>query len=117
MRFPKPRPKLLERREKQADLRRRDKAERVRCKVRSGGWCEVIVCEPKGPVVRCARPATENHHLIGGSGKRNKGKSLFAEHRLHVCARCHSEINGKVLVPVDGTEAEDAATVRYERRQ
>jgi hypothetical protein len=67
-------------------------------------------------MVRCQRRASENHHLIGGIGRRNKGRSILAEHRLDVCQRCHEEITGRVLVPcVEQKDAEWAATVRYER--
>ena len=40
-----------------------------------------------------------------------------AAHRIDVCDRCHQEITGNVLVPVDAVTKEDAAKVRYERRR
>ena len=64
---------------------------------------------------RCKQRAVENHHLIGGIGRRNQGRSILAKHRLDVCKVCHAEITNHVLVPVDGTKKDDAATVRYER--
>jgi len=122
---PKPRPRLLERREAASKVKTQDQIERAKCHVRSGGRCEVIEVFHSGsgwplsvvPPVRCQRRATENHHLIGGSGRRNTGRSIMAAHRLDVCQRCHQDITGKVLVPVDGTKKEHAATVRYERRR
>ena len=117
---PKPRPKLLEKRQAVAEIDRIDRAERRKCHDRSNGFCEVRTMtgrhkwEGRG-YARCGRVATENHHLIGGLGRRNRGESIKAEHRLDVCKLCHSEITHHVLLPVDGTKAEDAATVRYER--
>ena len=114
--FPKPRPKLLDKRKAQADLAKIDCRERKACRKRSGGRCEVLEV---GPVYwfRCRLRATENHHLISGSGRRNRGKSIRSEYRLDVCRRCHQEITNHVLTPVDGTKQEHAATVRYERRR
>lgn len=126
----KPRPRLLVKREAQSKVKTEDQQERDKCHVRSLGQCEVwetfipiFVFEkktmkslpPSLMVKRCKRRASENHHLIGGIGRRNKGKSILAEHRLDCCAQCHKDITGNVLIPVDGTKKEDAATVRYER--
>lgn len=112
---PKRRPHLLDKRASAAKLAEQDRKERALCKTRSGGRCEVR--EVIGRIaLRCTRPGTENHHLIGGWGRRNRGRSLFACHRLQVCERCHEEITHHVLVPaVEKGLAECAATVRYER--
>ena len=107
---PKPRPRLLEQREAKATVTTTDRKERATCHRRSGGRCEVIVGR-----TRCPRRVAENHHLIGGIGRRNRGRSILAAHRLDTCATCHSELTGNVLVPVDGTQREAAATVRYQR--
>lgn len=103
-----------------------DAAERKKCHRRSGGRCEIIVAEMKPEhsavvYVRCKRRASQNHHLIGGRGRRNRGESVLAECRLDICALCHAEINAGVLsvvpVPVDGPPLyRYAATVRYWRR-
>ncbi len=124
LKFDKGRPKLLERREQKARVEGINRMERQKCRVRSGGQCEVIE-QFNGPADdqnysewlarRCARRASQNHHLIGGTGRRNKGRSILAAHRLDTCDRCHDEITNHVLVPVDGLSKEDAATVRYER--
>lgn len=113
----KPRPRLLDKRAAKAALDAQDRIERAKCKARSGGQCEVHMTTTsfRGGDWRCVRRASQNHHLIGGSGKRNKGKSVLAEHRLDTCDRCHEEITHHVLVPVDGTLKDNAATVRYER--
>lgn len=107
---PKPRPHLLTTRKTQADLARVDREERAKCHARSEGRCEVRT------FTRCRQRATENHHLIGGIGRKNKGKSILAAHRLDVCKVCHRELTNHVLVPaVERRFAEAAATVRYER--
>ena len=120
-RLKKPRPTLLDKQDKDSAVDAKDRIERKKCKARSGGRCEVIERIPGWPNPnawiprRCWRRSSQNHHLIGGSGRRNKGKSILAEHRLETCDRCHDEITNHVLVPVDGTLKEDAATVKYER--
>ena len=118
---PKPRPHLLTKYDRQAKRDQIDRAERAKCRARSGGGCEVITVHDlrsligRAVEIRCIHRASQNHHLIGGIGRRNRGKSILAAHRLDVCDWCHTEINHAVLRPVDGTKKEDAATVRYER--
>lgn len=113
--LPKPRPRLLDKRDARAAVADIDRRERAKVRARSGGQCEMRMRGTFG-VYRCPRHASENHHLIGGIGRRNKGRSILAEHRLHLCAACHTDITGNVLVPdVDRPGAECAATVRYAR--
>jgi hypothetical protein len=112
---PKPRAKLLDKRKAKADIAKVDRAERKKCRARSHGKCEVYELTQPFTWSRCLRPVSENHHLIGGIGRRNRGRSILAAHRLDICLRCHRDINGCVLVPVDGARKDDAATVRYER--
>lgn len=116
LKFAKPETRAAEKRRKAAAIRAIDKAEREKVKARSGGRCEVIIVRDVYHA-RCSRRASENHHLISGSGKRNHGPSILAAHRLHCCGPCHHLITNHVLVPVDGTQKEDAATVKYERRK
>ena len=119
----KPRPKLLEKRQAKADLAKIDRDENTKVKARSGGRCEVLVvlasatwqAARKDAMGRCPLRASHVHHLISGIGRRNVGKSITADAKLHVCERCHSEIHGHVLKPVNATEREAAATVKYER--
>jgi hypothetical protein len=118
--FPKPRPRLLEKRAQRADLMATDRAERQKCRLRSGGQCEVIIAtfRPEQSVImfmRCRRSASHNHHLLGGRGQRNIGRSIFSTYRLDVCPRCHREITNHVLMPIRDDYATEAATVRYER--
>ena len=115
---PKGDPRIVAKQAREALVETQDKKERAKCRARSKGRCEVYraYVGPSGYVFsRCLHPARENHHLIGGSGRRNKGKSILAEHRLDVCEKCHYDITNKLLVPVDGTKKEHAATVRYAR--
>ena len=113
----KPQPRLLAQRAKKAATAAQDRAESAKVKKRSGGRCEVV-CVINEPLERrCHLRASQVHHLISGIGRRNIGKSILAEHKLHVCKNCHEEIHGHVLVPVNAYEREDAATVRYERRR
>jgi hypothetical protein len=118
--FPKPMPHLLAKRQRQADLKAQDARERKACHLRSAGRCEVIEVRfrPEASEIRtkrCARRASQNHHLLGGVGRRNKGVSILAKHRIDTCDKCHLEIEHAVLKPVDLDKQHDAATVRYER--
>ena len=112
---PKAKPHLLVQRKAKATVKEIDDKEKAKCRERSGGRCEVRE-KVRAFFVRCDRNASENHHLIGGIGRRNRGESILAKHRLHVCLGCHREITGKVLVPaVEQSKAECAATVKYRR--
>lgn len=118
--FPKPRPKLLEQRKARAALAAQDRRERMKCRLRSGGQCEVRVrvdiFQGGFFVRRCERQASQNHHLIGGSGRRNKGRSILAAHRLDVCDQCHQNITRHILGPaVSKADAEWARLVRFTR--
>ena len=112
---PKPRPKLLQKQDARKVLALLDRAERLTCRRRSGGQCEVRERSRSLVVKRCARRASQNHHLLSGSGRRNVGKSILSAHRLHVCDLCHRDITNHVLVPRNGLLAEDASSVSWER--
>lgn len=119
--FPKPRPHLLAKRAKAAELKTRDAKERKLCHLRSGGRCEVIevTFRPESSAIvskRCARRASQNHHLQGGVGRKNKGESILHTRRIDTCDCCHLEIEHAVLVPIgEIAQRELAATVKYER--
>jgi hypothetical protein len=114
--FPKPRPRRLEKQDRDAARTAIDRRERAKCRARSEGQCEVIEIEPHEWSERCSRRATQNHHLISGIGKRNVGRSILAEHRIAICDECHQDISDRVLVPSSWVGREDVATVRYRRR-
>lgn len=120
--FPKPRPKALERKDRDAAKGKINRRESAKVKARSHGQCEVYLRgrTPYGKPSyrRCARRAMPGtHHLIFGIGRRNVGKSILAEHRIAICRQCHDDIGKKILVPLGTPEQrESAATVVYERR-
>jgi hypothetical protein len=130
--FPKSRVRALDKADKAAALAKQDKAENAKARKRAKGRCEVweiekVVCkvqmgpigsncvcpEPKPVQYRCGRKDTETHHLIGGIGRRNKGKSILADYKLRVCKDCHAAITANILRPT--TAEHDASTVRYWR--
>lgn len=118
--LPKPRPRLLEKRERRARLDAQDRAERKKCHLRSGLRCEVveITHRPEASAIitkRCKHRAQNNHHLLGGVGRRNVGASILSEHRLDTCAEHHREIEDGILEPYNLDEQYDAATVTYIR--
>lgn len=119
-RLKKPRPKLLDKREKKADVAKEDRAENAKVKARSSGMCEVWEVFTRvdgGSMMRCHRRAGHIHHLRSGIGVRNRGESIKARCKLHVCEMHHEEIHGHVLKPTDEATRYDAATVRYERQR
>jgi hypothetical protein len=114
--LPKPEPYARTKARKARELAKQDAEQRAICRERSGGRCEVDGGRPSF-VCRCYRAATQNHHLIGGIGVRNRGRSLLAAHRLDVCQICHDDITRHRLIPsVAAGLAECAATVRYRWR-
>jgi hypothetical protein len=119
--FPKSRVKALDKQDKAKALEALDKKESAKARKRAKGRCEVqdVVTfrDSDGALImletRCGRKDTETHHLIGGIGRRNKGKSILAEYKLRVCKECHQAITQNILRPTTATH--DAATVRYWR--
>ena len=90
---PKPRPALLDRKDKAKDIADLDAAESRKVKARSGGRCEVTIAG-----WRCTRRASEVHHHLGGWKLRGRGASALAKNKTHACASCHHLITGNVLV-------------------
>lgn len=120
--FPKPQPRLLEKRKRKSAKESQNRAERKLCRLRSGGRCEVIIVthKPEQSALiqkRCTRAANQNHHLLGGVGRRNIGASILAQHRIDTCRSCHEEITHEVLQAYVFDEQYDAATVRYIRKE
>lgn len=81
-----------------------DEDESAKAKARSKGQCEVVWFGKKArKVQRCPRPIMPGiHHMIGGWGKRARGKSLLAAHKQAVCRECHDLITSHVLRRVGG---------------
>lgn len=126
---PKPRPRLLSKREAQADVRAVDRRENAIVKKRSGGQCEVLEVSSFGlheaitatvtglrqRAKRCARRAAHIHHLRSGIGIRNRGVSITAACKLHICELHHDELHGHVITPESNVTRYDAARVRFTR--
>jgi hypothetical protein len=108
--YPKTRVKALDKADKAKAIEAQDRKENAKAKLRANGRCEVRVVVCGG---RCPRKDTETHHLISGIGRRNKGRSILAEHKLRVCSEHHAEITANILQPTTSTD--EAASVRYRR--
>lgn len=118
--FPKPKPRALVKAQRKSELDAIDRRERKLCKLRSGGRCEVVIVTPKPEtstlrVDRCKAKAVNNHHLLGGHGRRNVGDSILAAHRIDTCQHHHSLLHAKALLPIDRDWQYDAALVRFEQ--
>jgi hypothetical protein len=119
--YPKTRVKALEKADKAKAIEAQDRTENAKAKKRAKGRCERVevvnasIVVGKGDVVevRCHRKDAHVHHLISGIGRRNMGRSIFAEHKLCVCEKCHADIHAKVLQPTTSTD--EAASIRYRR--
>ena len=110
--YPKSRPKALDKDDRDKALAAKDTAENAKARQRAKGRCEVRVPGSFGDF-RCLNRDTQTHHLLGGIGRRNKGKSILADYKLRVCDECHKAITAKILKPT--TAVHDAHTVRYWR--
>ena len=82
--FPKPLPQMLEREQRRARQRARERVENATVRRRSGGRCEVVLGDQ-----RCRKAGREMHHLLGGHGRRGRGESVLATHKVHACAHHH----------------------------
>ena len=82
--FPKPLPQMLEREQRRARQRARECVENATVRQRSGGRCEVVLDD-----TRCRKAGREIHHLLGGHGRRGRGASVLATHKVHTCTRHH----------------------------
>lgn len=116
--IPKSRVKALDRDDDRKKLAVEDKKESAKARKRANGQCEVQTvlvgtAGRKAVALRCERTDRETHHLIGGIGRRNKGKSILADYKLRVCSECHAAITANILRPT--TAEHDAMTVRYWR--
>ncbi len=114
--IPKSRVKALDKADKQKAIEAKDRAENAKAKKRAKGRCEVVEVPGRWDrvlTVQCDNKDTETHHLLGGIGRRNKGKSILAEYKLRVCTACHQAITANILRPT--TAEHDASTVRFWR--
>jgi hypothetical protein len=112
--LPKPRLHAPVKADRAAERAKVDRRENAKVRARSGGRSELREWI-NGSAVRSSQRASEIHHLIG-AGRRNRGASILAEHKLHVSALEHRDITGHVLQPVNiGQAREWAELVLYER--
>jgi hypothetical protein len=118
---PKPRPRALDKQDRVKRKQSVEDRENAIVKARSTGQCEargqlmfhaqMSELTPL-PRKRCARRASQIHHLLGGSGRRGVGESAKAENKLHVCDKCHDEITRHILRP-HWTQVENRAGTSY----
>lgn len=119
--FPKPRPRALEKKDRVKRKEKVEDRENTKVKERSSGQCEVREASADegfygAPVGfykrRCARRASQTHHILGGTGRRGIGESAKAENKLHVCDVCHHAITNHTLQQ-HWTQVEDRAGTSY----
>ena len=99
--FPKPFPQILERRERRRCQQARERRENAKVRQRSGGQCEVVLGQ-----TRCRKPGHDIHHLVGGHGRRGRGASALATHKVHACLD-HHRLMGLKWIAVTWTTAQD----------
>ena len=108
--FPKPFPHIFERQERRACQQARERRENATVKQRSSGRCEVVLDGR-----RCRKAGREVHHLLGGHGRRGRGDSALATHKVHTCVS-HHRLMGLRWIEVTWTTPENPmATVRFEQ--
>ena len=107
--FPKPVPLVLERQQRRACQHARERRENLTVRQRSGGRCEVVL-----GTRRCRKAAREIHHLLGGHGRRGRGDSALATHKVHSCV-VHHRLMGLRWIEVTWTTPHNPmATIRFE---
>lgn len=94
LKFPKARPRALDKADRDKRIVSTDKAEDKKVKARSKGQCEVFIIG----VGRCPKKGEgDPHHMLGGWGRRARGRSALAEHKQHCCGKHHREITNHIL--------------------
>ena len=108
--FPKPFPQVFERQARRACQQVRERLENAKVKERSGGRCEVVLGE-----TRCRKAGREVHHLLGGHGRRGRGDSVLATHKVHACLDHHRLMGLRWIEVTWATPENPMATVRFEQ--
>lgn len=96
LKYAKTRPRKLDKQDRDKLTVSTDKAEDKLVKARSKGRCEVFVVGEG----RCQKKGMAIHHLLGGWGRRARGRSALAEHKQHVCDGIgghHGQITAHIL--------------------
>ena len=108
--FPKPFPQVFARQARRACRQARERRENTTVRARSGGRCEVVLDGR-----RCRKAGREVHHLLGGHGRRGRGDSVRATHKVHTCVD-HHRLMGLRWIEVTWTTPEHPmATIRFEQ--
>ena len=108
--FPKPFPQVFERQARRACQQARERQENISVTARSGGRCEVVLDGR-----RCRKAGREIHHLLGGHGRRGRGDSVLATHKVHTCVD-HHRLMGLRWIEVTWTTLENPVeTIRFEQ--
>lgn len=94
LKWAKSRPRALDKDDRKKLIVKTDKDEDKEVKARSNGQCEVFIvglgrCQQKGQ--------GDPHHMLGGWGRRARGRSALAEHKQHCCRKHHDMITNHTL--------------------
>jgi len=108
--FPKPFPQVFARQARRACQQARERRENTTVKARSGGRCEVVL-DGK----RCRRAGREVHHLLGGNGRRGRGDSALATHKVHTCVDHHRLMGLRWIEVTWATPDNPMATIQFEQ--
>ena len=60
-------------------------------------------------------PGREIHHLLGGHGRRGRGASALATHKVHACIHHHRLLGLKWIAATWSTPQDPVATIRFEQ--
>jgi hypothetical protein len=108
--FPKPFPQVFERQARRTCQQARERQENSKVRARSGGRCEVVLGE-----TRCRKAGREIHHLLGGHGRRGRGDSALATHKVHTCVAHHRLMGLRWIEVTWDTPKNPMATIRFEQ--
>ena len=53
------------------------------------------------------------HHLLGGHGRRGRGESVLATHKVHACAHHHRLMQLRWITATWTTPADPVATIQF----
>lgn len=107
---PKPFPQVFERQARRACQQARERLENTRVEERSGGHAQVVLDGR-----RCRKAGREVHHLLGGHGRRGRGDSVLATHKVHACVDHHRLMDLRWIEVTWATPKHPMATVRFEQ--
>ena len=108
--FPKPLPHIVERQQRRACQQARERLENTTVRKRSGGRCEVVLGG-----VRCRRAGREVHHLLGGHGRRGRGASVLATHKVDACVEHHRLMSLRWIDVTWATPDNPCASIQFEQ--